>query len=83
MKVSTIEAIAVFNELKEYTQHEEELAVFDKAIEALKKQDPKLVVKEMTPWKTYEFKCPNCGIEFIDGGWRYCPDCGQKLSWEE
>lgn len=52
------------------------------AILALEKATSKVVQKGMTDWGTYVFTCPNCHVEFT-GNWRYCPNCGQKLRWEE
>lgn len=47
------------------------------ACEALEKQVPKKPI--MTNW----INCPSCnwGLTLIKGT-RYCPKCGQKLSWE-
>lgn len=51
------------------------------AIEALEKQIAKKVIYE-----NYAYICPICGgiVEDEDKcRFDYCPDCGQKLLWEE
>lgn len=58
---------------------EESLAI---AIKAMKKQEPMKLNRE---WAALDLACAGCG-NFI-GGWEerpnYCPDCGQKLDWED
>lgn len=49
------------------------------AIKLLKKQQPKLVNKDI--WGAS--KCPNCGHMFnpYQYGDKYCSKCGQRLEW--
>ena len=55
---------------------------FDMAIEALEKQNPKHVkVKYDKRYKKIIYFCPVCGD--ITGGYKYCSECGQLLSYEE
>ena len=59
----------------------------EKAIEALKKQIPKKVVKV----DIWTYKCPicganvetDCGDDMLDYRLNYCDNCGQKLDWSE
>ena len=66
---------------------------FDMAIEALEKQIPKKVKKEIltsnafTQWRKYN--CPNCGCFLYSGSSKpfsaqpHCYRCGQALDWGE
>lgn len=29
------------------------------------------------------FDCPNCKISLIQVFWKYCPNCGKELEWDE
>jgi endogenous inhibitor of DNA gyrase (YacG/DUF329 family) len=62
------------------------------AIEALEKQIPKKPYLDKSDERTL-CKCPNCKYIFVtkfaDGSLcggrmsKYCPECGQKLDWED
>ena len=61
-------------------------------ISALKKQQPmkpdehiEPIKKHMEEDKTAPF-CPVCGTDLLDeinDCYMYCPECGQKIDWEE
>ena len=58
----------------------EDLHYYNKAILALDKQVPKLVIHNRTFWH-YSHYCPSCDSYLEKEGLKYCPDCGQKLDW--
>ena len=51
-----------------------------RAIFALEKQVPKLVMHEKTFWH-YSHYCPSCISLLEKEGINYCPSCGQRLDW--
>lgn len=63
------------------------------AIEALEKQLPKPIYEHIETRFIYKvrydkFRCNECGFtkEFVDGHttqYEYCPECGQRIDWEE
>ena len=58
---------------------------YDLAISALEKQMPKQV-NEITIIQQYKAVldgyCPSCQ-RYLTNSMQYCPDCSQKLDWEE
>lgn len=42
-----------------------------------------VVAKKPLPYKSWEGKCPTCGVIFVDRSTNYCGNCGQKLDWSE
>ena len=51
------------------------------AVVALEKMKPRLVNHDKTFWKYYHY-CPTCASQLEKEGLSYCPDCGQKLCWD-
>lgn len=67
------------------------IAAFDVAISALEKQIPQTPILQGDGYAdgelVYDYaECPVCGCDFEEEsscwGCKFCPDCGQKLSWE-
>lgn len=65
---------------------------FNLAIEALRKQDLKIPVYQGDGYAddhmVYDtWECSGCGKHYdMDGiykNWKYCPECGQHIGWEE
>lgn len=54
----------------------------DIAIQALKKQIPKIPVGVRVGANTIVDGCPGCGNAICVKG-DYCPNCGQAISWED
>lgn len=53
------------------------------ACEALEKQIPKKPKRRISRVTEYCI-CPWCTVANVVGrGWKYCPECGQKLDWGE
>lgn len=63
------------------------------AIKALEKQIPKPIYEHIETRLIYKvrydkFRCSECGFtkEFVDEHttqYEYCPECGQRIDWEE
>ena len=56
------------------------------AVEAMQKQIPmETLAPELgiSPRSPIIIPCGNCGMELEDRMWEYCPNCGQKICWEE
>ena len=66
---SYVEALESDEDLKKLYVHKEQFA---DVISAIEKQIP----------KPLNMSHCNCGMP-IDKGWKYCPDCGQKVKIEE
>ena len=72
---------------------EEYIDSFEIMVEAMKKQMPmKPVIEQGAPSYyggtsicRHYYSCPKCGEEVGRGDdkAKYCPDCGQKLDWED
>lgn len=78
-----IEAIEILREKINEEFSTDTAEAFCMAISALEKQEVK---------KTVDSRCPNCESDTVevwqDGGYvptkfSFCPDCGQKILWEE
>lgn len=75
------ETIAYFQEQScKSTTTARELQFLSKAIWALQKRHPTLVINEKTFWHYYHY-CPSCGIQLKIEGEHYCSRCGQCLDW--
>ncbi len=62
------------------SDYNNDVVVFDTAIEALEKQLPMIPTEEGNYFLVY--KCPKCE-KVLAIGVPYCPYCGQKLDWSE
>ena len=71
---------------------EEEITLYNSIVEAinlpLPSRDISRKVKQYTEETSYQHDkifglCLNCGEDGIEYNSRYCPHCGQRLSWEE
>jgi hypothetical protein len=51
------------------------------AVIALEKMKPVLVSHKKTFWKYYHY-CPSCSSQLEKEGLNFCPNCGQKLCWD-
>ena len=60
---------------------EEDIESFEIAVEAMKKQDPmKLEIDGK-----FDLLCAGCGsvLDFKGYDGDYCPNCGQRIDWED
>lgn len=64
--------------------------VIDLAIEALEKQIPKSWIRNEYYDGECTWECPCCKEEYVlisggvkENGYNYCPNCGQKLDWND
>jgi rubrerythrin len=82
------EAIKTLHELRRETNDSWYEEVYDKAISALEKQIPKIVIAEGDAYSdgamVYDtFYCPSCDHCMEEDELQdYCPNCGQKIYWE-
>ena len=72
------------------TAHSKDANYIKLAIEALEKQIPKSWIRNEYFDFEYTWECPSCKEEYVlieggvlENGYSYCPNCGQKLYWEE
>lgn len=87
--MTTQEAIKTLRELRRETNDSWYEEVYEKAISALKKQIPKRVIAEGDAYAdgamVYDtFYCPACDHCMEEDELQdYCPNCGQKIYWED
>ena len=69
----------LFKDLKEHIGCGIEVPLYDDELEVVVEALEKQIAKKMD-----SFNCPICRYYFEDGEiHNYCPNCGQKLLWEE
>lgn len=81
----------VFFPKQDKCQLEEDIDIYETAIEALEKQLPKRVDFEEDVAENMCVECPSCGsflgyqVDCLDENYQfdYCEHCGQRLDWSE
>lgn len=89
--MDTQKAIEYFSGKLERTLSNRRRQAYETALEALEKQLSKEPIYDgdgYAPDGTFvwdEWLCPNCGKRYeVDyDNYSFCPDCGQKIKWEE
>lgn len=81
-------AMTIYWALKKY----EDIGLTPEQIMELKERDTAKVPEIHKNERSNVYKCPNCNLAFIyknETGWfsgrhyKFCPDCGQRMKWEE
>lgn len=63
------------------------LSVYNCAIDMLKEQEPVRfnVIRQRLSYPFWDAECDGCGYRTstIHRNWKYCPECGRKVKWNE
>ena len=79
--------ISILEEIQQYR----EIGTVEECREAVERQKAKKPRKKLNKYSN-TYKCPNCDCEFIhkdETGWfcgkkyKFCPDCGRAIDWNE